>query len=185
MQAVSSTVCVLDVSLVFCSLAVCLHAGQLIKNFRGQIWAERSDSPDQEQIDNSLEDYDARIPLHLKPSLPDLEKIKEHIDNNKNTSPGPDGIPFTFYKNFIDITAPIIHSIIIDLATGITPPKGFNYGNLCVFPKDKSNIIQKTRPITLNNVENRIIASTIADALQPTIDSIAERSQRGFIRPTR
>ena len=154
----------------------------IIKNFWGKIWSERKDSPEQEQIDSSLEDYDARIPPHLKPTIPSIKNIKKHINTNKNTSPGPDGLPFAFYKNFIDITATIIHDMIIELATGTTPPKGFNFGNLCIFPKDNSNTVAKTRPITLNNVENRIIASIIADTIMPAIDAITPQCQKGFIR---
>ena len=68
------------------------------------------------------------------------------------------------------------------MAEGRLPPKGFNMGNLCLFPKDSSFRISRTRPITLNNVINRLVAAVVSDAIMPAVDAIAHPNQKGFIR---
>ena len=67
--------------------------------------------------------------------------------------------------------------IIIEMASGTPPPKEFNLVSLCIFPKGGADTIDRTRPITLNNTSNRVIASIIADSI-----SIADKRQKGFIR---
>ena len=67
------------------------------------------------------------------------------------------------------------------MAEGHKPPKSFNMGDLCLFPKDKSTLIARTRPTTMNNFDNRIIAATVSRTLMPAVDHISERCQKGFI----
>jgi ribonuclease HI len=67
------------------------------------------------------------------------------------------------------------------MAEGHTPPKSFNMGDLCLFPKDDTTLISRTRPITMNNFDNRIIAAAISRTLMPSVDFISERCQQGFI----
>ena len=43
-------------------------------------------------------------------------------------------------------------------------------------------MVDRTRPITLNNVSNRIAAAIVADAIMPAVDSVVDARQRGFVR---
>ena len=91
-------------------------------------------------------------------------------------------MPFSLYRNLIDLSVPIFRKVILLMATGRPPPKEFNLGLLCIFPKDNSSTIDRTRPITLGNTDNRIIAGIIADVIMPAVDAIADKRQKGFIR---
>jgi ribonuclease HI len=71
------------------------------------------------------------------------------------------------------------------MAEGHTPPKSFNMGDLCLFPKDDTTLISRTRPITMNNFDNRIIAAAVSRTLMPSVDFISERCQKGFINGRR
>ena len=71
------------------------------------------------------------------------------------------------------------------MSTGTIPPKEFNYGGLCIFPKDGSSTVDRTRPITLNNTSNRITAAVIADCNMPALDAMIDPRQKGFIRGRR
>ena len=157
----------------------------IIKRFWGGIWAKRPDAPPRHTIDDYLSSYTKRIPHAARPSFPTLKTFETSIKKTKNSAPGPDGIPFSFYRELIDITAPILLSILIEMSTGTHPPRDFNYGGLCIFPKDGSSTVDRTRPITLNNTSNRIIAAVVADCIMPAIDAIIEPRQKGFIRGRR
>ena len=129
--------------------------------------------------------YTKRIPYIARPSFPSIKTLTSTIKKTKNSAPGPDGIPFSFYRELIDITAPILLSVLIEMSTGTSPPSEFNYGGLCVFPKDGSSTVDRTRPITLNNTSNRIVAAALADCIMPALDAIIDPRQRGFIRGRR
>ena len=154
-----------------------------MKNFWGkQIWAKRLDHASPTEIDSFLMNYTKYIPYKYRPKFPSHKTIEKGILATKNTAFGPDGIPFSLYRNLIDISVPIFEKVILLMATGRPPPKEFNLGLLCIFPKDNSSTIDRTRPITLGNTDNRIIAGIIAGVIMPAVDAIADKRQKGFIR---
>ena len=67
------------------------------------------------------------------------------------------------------------------MAEGHKPPKSFNMGDLCLFTKDKSTLIARTHPITMNNFDSRIIAATVSRTLMPAVNHISDRCQNCFI----
>ena len=158
---------------------------QILKKFWGKIWSKRDDAPDQNTIDEYLKTYTKSIDDDSTPHIPTIDITTKHINAPKNTACGPDGMPFALYRNLIPIAAPIIHNIITALAEGVTPPREFNMGEVCFFPKDNSSTVDRTRPITLNNTSNRIVAAVIADTIMPAIDFIVDCRQRGFVRGRR
>ena len=155
---------------------------QILKGFWGKIWAKRPDAPTKDEINEYLKSYDKFIKDEHTPDIPTHEDIAKQIKKSKNTACGPDGMPFALYRNLLPISTNIIHGIISSMATGTLPPREFNMGETCFFPKDNSYTVDRTRPITLNNVSNRITAAIVADKIMPTVDSIVDARQRGFVR---
>ena len=158
---------------------------KIIKHYWGDIWSKRPGAPSRQTIDEYLSSYTKRIPFSARPTFPTLENVETYIKKTKNSAPGPDGIPFSFYRELIDTTAPVLLSFVIKMSLGTRPPKEFNYGGLCIFPKDGSSTVDRTRPITLNNTSNRIVAGVVADCIMPALDAIIETRQKGFIRGRR
>lgn len=157
----------------------------ILKKFWGPIWAKRGNAPTTQEIENYLEEYDKIIPEHALPFIPSPDTVLEIIQKPKNTACGPDGLPFSLYRNLSDIATPILHKVIVRIAAGEAPPKEFNMGEVCFFPKDNSSTVARTRPITLNNVSNRIIASVVAKTIMPAVDAIVDRRQKGFVHGRR
>ena len=155
---------------------------KILKKFWGKIWSKRDDAPTQEKIDDYLNSYNKTIDDEHTPQLPTMKDTLKHIKAPKNTACGPDGMPFSLYRNLIHISTPIIHNIITTLAEGTPPPRDFNMGEVCFFPKDNSSTVDRTRPITLNNTSNRIVAAVIADTIMPAVDYLVDARQRGFVR---
>ena len=155
---------------------------KIIRDFWGAIWARRPDAPPGSSINNFLDTYNIKIPPDSLPKIPTLAQIEIRIKKTRNSAPGPDGIPFAFYRAVSDLAAPIILNLILAMGQGTAPPKEFNLGNLFVFPKDSSSTINRTRPITVNNADNRILAGVVADAIMPAVAAITPKRQRGFVR---
>ena len=155
---------------------------KIIRRFWGGIFSRRPNAPSREKVDRYLDAYDKRIPPDKRPIFPSLAKVTEFLKKSKNTSCGPDGMPLALYRNLRIQAGPVIHSLIVALSLGKLPPREFNLGFLHIFPKDNSSTIERTRPITVNNSENRLLASIVADVIMEAVDAIADPRQKGFIK---
>lgn len=122
--------------------------------------------------------------IHGKPLPVTLDLVSEVILNTNNSSPGPDGIPFAAYRKVIDTAAPIFLSAVLGLMAGEPTPPGFNSGILHLLPKKANDRIEDTRPLVVNNTDNRIIAAVIQRSIFPSIDPMLSDNQHGF-RPDR
>jgi ribonuclease HI len=109
-----------------------------------------------------------------------LDLIIDIINNTEDSAPGPDGIPFAAYRAVVDIAAPIFLEAIKALMDGATPHHSFNAGILHLLPKKVTDRIEDTRPLVINNTDNRIIAAIIQASILPSIESILSDKQNGF-----
>ena len=125
--------------------------------------------------------YTKTIPEQVTPEIPEARVIDKVIRATNDSAPGPDGIPFLIYRALRHLFTPILSQVMAALASGVKPPKGFNKARLFLIPKNESMLIEKTRPISVTNCDNRIIASAVAEAIGPACDAIIHRSQKGFI----
>ena len=128
-----------------------------------------------------LKNYTGRIERQLL-LVPSLDQIRKTIQHTNNSCAGPTGLPFSIYRRLIDIYAPIAHGMFLELANGAHAPKAFNEGLLFLLPKSDSGLVTDTRPLSVTNSNNRIIASAAAYALQPALDKMIGHSQIGFLR---
>ena len=67
------------------------------------------------------------------------------------------------------------------LSKGQAPPPGFNYGLLYLLPKVDSGLASDTRPLSVTNTENRIIAAAVVRSVMPAVLGLVEKSQKGFL----
>jgi hypothetical protein len=155
--------------------------GSAIEEHYSARWKRREGAPNRRDIDAYLANYDKRIPAHLLPTLPTTSDIADEILATKDSAAGKDGIPFACYRALVGIAAPIIAGVLAAMAQGEVPPRGYNHGRLYVIPKDDSHTLERTRPITVNNASNRILASAVATAISPSLHHLLEHSQKGFI----
>ena len=111
-----------------------------------------------------------------------MELVREAILNSGNSSAGPDGIPFLVYRRLIDIAAPILHGILTLLTNDYTGSLAdFNLARLCLIAKKNTGLVDDTRPISINNAENRLIASAIVLSIMPTCEKFCDSRQKLFI----
>ena len=100
--------------------------------------------------------------------------------------PGPDGIPFSVFKANIELAGPIILDVCLflgvkrdDLTIG-----SFNFANLYLLPKKDTLEVDDTRPISVNNAGNRLVARVLFLAVADASQKLIGEYQKMFL-PTR
>ena len=58
------------------------------------------DVADTMETDDYLLDFQRAIPDHLRPQLPTPDDFSEAILASNDSSPGPDGLPFSVYRAY-------------------------------------------------------------------------------------
>ena len=102
---------------------------------------------------------------------------------HKSTSPGLDGITLEFYNTFW----PTLGKFMVEMynesfESGILP-KSLNTGVIkLIHKKDDKEDISNYRPISLTNVDYRILAFTIANRIQNVISTIVSNDQTAYIK---
>ena len=154
-----------------------------INDFWQPIYSARADGPDSTSIAQHFDDidYHKTVPGNVMPLIPSQDALYDTIMSSGNSCPGRNGIPFGAYRTIPDYAAPIFHSLVVHIASGGAPPPDFNFGRLFLIPKTASPEVDRMRPITVNNTDNRIIAKAVTAAITPAIDHIVSPEQKGFI----
>ena len=112
------------------------------------------------------------------------EECVNAINNMKrNKSPGLDGLSIEFYAKFW----PVIGDLMVDVYNesferGVLPESQRSAVFSLLFKKDDSNDIANYRPISLTNVDYRIMAFVLAHRLQSVIDKIVSQDQTAYVK---
>jgi len=109
-----------------------------------------------------------------------LDMIEEVIHATNDSAPGPNTIPFAAYRAVCHIAAPIFLEAVTALMRGDPAPPGFNAGILHLLPKKATDRIEDSRPLVVNNTDNRIIATIVLASVSPAIEDILSDDQNGF-----
>ena len=122
-----------------------------------------------------------------------------------DAAPGVDEIPYKMWRSFGDLAAKVLHDMAIGLpldnsltlramAHGCSEKDNyhkFNLGILCCLPKQTAGAPSTpgdhytaafTRPLSIVNTDNRIIANSMKLAWEPIFNKWVSGSQRGFLK---
>ena len=100
-----------------------------------------------------------------------------------NKSPGLDGICIEFYKKFWPVVGKLLVDVFNDsYAEGILPDSERTAVMTLIFKKGEEDEIGNFRPISLTNVDYRILAFVLSNRLQNIIPSIVNTDQTVYIK---
>ena len=141
-----------------------------------------------EEMDKSLEKHNLpRLSQeeigNINKPIPstEIETVVKNLRTNK--SPGPDGFTGKFYQTFREELTPILLKIFQNRAEGGTLPNLFYETTISLIPNPDKDVTKKEnyRPISLMNIDAKILNKTLANRIQQRIKRIIHHDQGGFI----
>ena len=94
-------------------------------------------------------------------------------------SPGPDGLTAEFYSRFLPQLSPILVTVFADIAENQKLCESQKLSYITVIPKKQTNRrqVKNYRPISLLNVDYKIITKILATKLRPFLASLVHTDQ--------
>ena len=113
---------------------------------------------------------------------PDIKNVWTFFQNNK--SPLEDGFSKEFYETFFDLIGTYLLNSYNEAFTKGQLSISQRRGVICLISKEDSCLIElhKWRPLTLLNVDYKILAKAIGQRIESMLSSIIHSDQTGFIK---
>lgn len=133
------------------------------------------------QIDFPVLSEEKKSKLDAPITLKEVQTAISSLQSAK--SPGPDGLPTEFYKTNSESLAPQFHELLIPMLESQCLPPSMSEAVIVVIPKPRKDpeLCESYWPISLLNVDAKIITKILANRLNSVILCLVHGDQTGFM----
>ena len=127
---------------------------------------------------------DVQVASNLDKPFTEAELLIAVQSMQNGKSPGPDGFPSEFFKKFSKELCPFLLSVYQESFEKDTLPQTMRQATISlILKKDKPSLeCGSYRPISLLNVDNKILAKMLAKRLEAVMPTLVSDDQTGFIK---
>ena len=115
----------------------------------------------------------------------EIETVILNLPTNKSS--GPVGFTVEFYQTFRQELTPIFLKLLQNIAEGGAPPNSSYKATITLIPKPEKDItkIENYRPISLMNIEAKILSKTLENRIQQHSKRIIHHDHVGFTQESK
>ena len=166
----------LEIESFYSDLLETKSAGLLSTNFRENF------SAFVENLDIPKLSFEESMSLESDLTLGEIKNVLKSFQSNK--SPGGDGFSKEFFETFFDLIGTHLLNSYNEAFTKGQLSISQRRGVICLIPKDDSDLTELSnwRPLTLLNVDYKILAKAIGQRIESKLSSLIHSDQTGFIK---